>query len=217
MSAPQPSTVAGDEFDEYVSDGWQPNFDAIPGGDDDGGSSFSLESPPRPAVDHGGLQEQLVVAQKAQKEAESLCERLKSDLQQSHAGKEDLRRDLGAMEGAFEKLRSRYEAMKEAEAASKAGATKSADEAARLLEQYQLLKARAQDKLRRANAEIVRMRTVNELQWATLRARNVRLEARVQTQTALLEAQQSATEMLHEALREQSGDVEPGPTLVASV
>lgn len=39
------------------------------------------------------------------------------------------------------------------------------------MEQYQLLKNRAQDKLKRANAEIVRMRQVNELQWATLRAK----------------------------------------------
>lgn len=90
-------------------------------------SSLHVDSPSgtpqRPTVSKDKeveeLRAHLGAALKKQKEAEALSERLKADMQRQHGSNEQLRKEQKALEEAFEKLRSRYEATKEAEQRSR--------------------------------------------------------------------------------------------------
>ena len=70
------------------------------------------------------------------------------------------------------------------------------------------LKAHAQDKLKRANAEIARMRTLNEQQYTTLTAKELRAEFRVKAIEQQLQRAREEQRSLRGIIEELTSAVE---------
>ena len=251
-----------DEFERYLADDWEPEYDEVEDDVDINAADNStqgqnllpeveleLSTPPAPdlslnseldkttsiklyteeeltaeverAVAEQRTQHDQVVTEKL--EMEALLERVKIELKRVAAVSDQQRSDLKMMEDAFSKLKQRYEQskevvlkLKESDESSRSQLERVHDDNTRLAEQYTKLKAHAQEKLKRANAEIVRVRKLNEQQYTALTAKVLRQEFRANSLAQQLELSKKevqtarlVVEELAQALEaEESADVD---------
>lgn len=141
-------------------------------------------------------------------EAEATVDELRAELARARAATEKSRgahvEEVRALEEAFGALKRRYDHVKAQLAQAQESDVTLRGALEKSTEQYARLKAHAQDKLRRANAEIVRLRLVNECQHAALYAKSLQSSFRTRTAQAEASAAKAEAQALRDALLTQS-------------
>lgn len=219
-----------DEFSKCLADDWQPSYDneideESPDIDEkvteeDGDAmelerQLSFESPAKStplSPDFLDSSVSLCVSspttdlamRRRAEAAEEAVEELRSELASLKAEREKERgehaKEVKAMEEAFEALKLRYDQVKAQLAQTAQNDTTLRTALEKSTEQYGRLKAHAQDKLRRANSEIVRLRMVNECQHAALYAKALQSGFRTRTAQAEASAAKAEAQSLRDAL-----------------
>eukprot|EP01128_Nolandella_sp_AFSM9_P006953 TRINITY_DN3688_c0_g1_i2.p1 TRINITY_DN3688_c0_g1~~TRINITY_DN3688_c0_g1_i2.p1 ORF type:complete len:196 (+),score=72.62 TRINITY_DN3688_c0_g1_i2:155-742(+) len=150
------------------------------------------------------LQDKILFLEETAVEQKALSDKYKNEYKLSE---EKYEKDIPALEDAFRKIEARYSQAKvtlnslaKTEQNLTASLSKVEQEKEVATKQYHKLKSLAQEKLRRANGEIVRIRSINEAQYTTLKARTLSLEFQNRSLQQQLESKTKLCESLSKLL-----------------